>query len=157
MRIMIIETGELQQQDRRYQGEEPASIIDIEHDAFVRGWGPIRYDLTALRRNEDLLVQGTLAVDMECQCARCAEWFKNSVRVPAFIRAYALSSDNESIDLTDDIREDILLALPMNMVCADKCRGLCPGCGVNLNKQPCACNLGKSPTAWHVLDQLSLR
>ncbi|MBU4201056.1 MAG: DUF177 domain-containing protein [Verrucomicrobia bacterium] len=153
---MIIETGDLQQKDRRYTGEEPASILDIEHDQFVRGWGSITYDLTTQRLNEDLLVQGTLTADMECQCARCAEWSKNSLRVAGFVRSYSLSSANESIDLTDDIREDILLALPMKVVCSDTCRGLCPGCGVNLNKKPCACHPGKSPTAWHVLDQLPL-
>lgn len=151
---MIIETGELRQKARRYQGEEPASILDIEDDPFIRGWGPIVYDLTAQRLQADLLVQGTLATTMECQCARCAEWFKNSLRVPAFVRSYVLSSENESIDLTDDIREDILLSLPILAVCSDKCRGLCPGCGVNMNKQTCECRPGKATDAWHALDQL---
>ena len=153
---MIIETGKLQQKDRRYTGEEPASILDIEPDPFIRGWGSITYDLTAQCLNENLLVQGTLAADVECRCMRCAEWFKNSLWVPAFVRSYELSAKNESIDLTKDIREDILLALPMNVVCSGECRGLCSGCGVNLNKQPCVCHPDKSPAAWHVLDQFPL-
>lgn len=153
---MIIETRELRDRERSYKGEEPASILDLAADPFIRGGGGIRYALTARRLNDQLLVLGSLAVNLECRCARCAEWFRKNLRVPAFVRSYPLASENEAIDLTDDIREDILLALPINLVCADKCRGLCPGCGANLNKQACACPAGEPPAEWSVLDQLKL-
>ncbi len=153
---MIIQTGELGEREQRYTGEESVSILDLENDSFVRGEDAIHYDLTAHCLNDEMLVRGKLAVELICLCSRCADWFHNILRVPDFVRSYVLSSENEAIDLTGDMREDILLALPMNSVCSSECRGLCPGCGVNLNKQACACHPGKPPAAWNVLDQLTL-
>jgi uncharacterized protein len=43
------------------------------------------------------------------------------------------------IDLTPLIREQILLSLPLRPLCTEECRGLCAGCGVNLNKEACRC------------------
>jgi uncharacterized protein len=154
---MIIETGDLREKDRRYTGAEPFSILEIGHDQFVRGGSSVKYNLRAQRLNDELLVLGTLTVELECQCARCMEWFRKPIRVAGFVRNFTLLSENESIDLTGDIREDILLALPINLVCSAGCRGLCPMCGENLNKRKCACRPRGGSDAWNVLDQLKLK
>ena len=45
----------------------------------------------------------------------------------------------EEINLSPYIREQVLLALPMRPLCDDDCRGLCAGCGADLNYEPCRC------------------
>ncbi|PTL82433.1 DUF177 domain-containing protein [Vitiosangium sp. GDMCC 1.1324] len=47
--------------------------------------------------------------------------------------------DGKVIDLEPIIREQVLLALPMNAVCREECRGLCAQCGQNLNEKQCGC------------------
>lgn len=47
--------------------------------------------------------------------------------------------DGKTIDLDPVLREQVLLALPMDAVCKDDCRGLCSVCGQNLNEKDCAC------------------
>ncbi len=47
--------------------------------------------------------------------------------------------DGKTIDLDPIIREQLLLALPMNAVCREDCKGLCSQCGTNLNEAKCAC------------------
>jgi len=47
--------------------------------------------------------------------------------------------DGKTIDLDPILREQVLLALPMNLVCGETCRGLCPVCGENLNVKQCGC------------------
>jgi len=47
--------------------------------------------------------------------------------------------DGKTIDLDPIVREQVLLALPMDLVCREDCRGLCPSCGQNLNVEKCAC------------------
>ena len=154
---MIIQSGELQQRERKYEGELPASILELEGDPFLRAAGAIHYELQAQRLAQELLVRGALDVELECRCARCAEWFRCAVRVPAFLRSYELVTENESIDLTAYLREDILLALPMNQLCSEGCRGRCVVCGINLNKQTCvACHARQKTAAWDALDQLNL-
>lgn len=46
----------------------------------------------------------------------------------------------EEIDLAPLIREQVLLALPTRPLCSEECRGLCGGCGVNLNNEKCVCD-----------------
>jgi uncharacterized protein len=48
--------------------------------------------------------------------------------------------DGKKIDLDPILREQLLLALPMNAVCRDECRGLCMACGQNLNEKACGCD-----------------
>lgn len=47
--------------------------------------------------------------------------------------------DGKTIDLDPIVREQVLLALPMDVVCKDDCKGLCPMCGQNLNEKQCGC------------------
>ncbi|WP_338865261.1 DUF177 domain-containing protein [Myxococcus stipitatus] len=47
--------------------------------------------------------------------------------------------DGKTIDLDPIIREQLLLAVPMNIVCKDDCKGLCSQCGTNLNEAKCQC------------------
>jgi DUF177 domain-containing protein len=47
--------------------------------------------------------------------------------------------DGKTIDLDPILREQVLLALPMDVVCKDDCKGLCPMCGQNLNEKQCGC------------------
>ncbi len=49
------------------------------------------------------------------------------------------SFDGKTIDLDPILREQLLLALPMNVVCSEECQGLCPMCGQNLNEEKCGC------------------
>lgn len=49
--------------------------------------------------------------------------------------------DNDTLDITDIIRESILAVLPQKVLCRDDCRGLCPKCGKNLNQGQCDCDL----------------
>lgn len=47
--------------------------------------------------------------------------------------------DTVSIDLAEDVRQMIVLAIPLKLLCSDKCKGLCPHCGCDLNTRSCSC------------------
>jgi uncharacterized protein len=47
--------------------------------------------------------------------------------------------EGEGLFLADVLREQVLLALPMKVICRSDCRGLCPSCGANLNHEECRC------------------
>ncbi len=49
--------------------------------------------------------------------------------------------DGEELDITEDIRDMVILSLPMKPLCSDTCKGLCPKCGTNLNEEKCNCVL----------------
>lgn len=154
---MKIETGQLKEYPQRFTGEEPADILELDQENLLQVVSGVRYKLTAQRFATDLLVRGILEMDVCSRCARCGERCTQTVRDDDFACSYPLSSANELIDLTADIREAILLALPMNYVCSAACRGLCVQCGANLNKSPCACGQPRSATPWGMLDQVKIK
>ena len=153
---MKIETGQVRQRPRRFTGEEPATILELSPETQFQVIGDVRYALTAQRFDADLLVRGVLEVDIRSRCARCGEEITQTIRDGNFACSYPLNAANELIDLTVDIREAILLALPMKFVCSEACRGLCVQCGANLNKAPCACGKPRQTIPWGMLDQLKI-
>ena len=139
------------------QRHRQAAILELDQESQFKIIGDVRYTLTAQRFEADLLVRGVIEVDVRGRCARCGECFTQTIRDRDFTCSYPLSAANELIDLTADIREAILLALPMNFVCSEACRGLCVHCGANLNNAPCACGKSRDTSKWGVLDQLELK
>jgi uncharacterized protein len=128
--------------------------------------GPIReYEVSApvdvrvsyYRAGMDLFFEGALNAHTMATCARCAEQFRTSadrgfrfVLTPKSvgdedesglrIEDLELSTyDGAEVDLSPLINEQILLGLPTRPLCSDECRGLCPGCGTNLNQSSCGC------------------
>ena len=116
---------------------------------------PIVYRMDLQLIGERLVVRGAFTMPCDMECRRCAEIFSTSVQVSSFLRAYEISDGTETVDLTADIREDILLTLPSFPLCKDSCKGLCPQCGKNLNEGPCSCRPEPDVTGkWAILDEL---
>jgi uncharacterized protein len=63
---------------------------------------------------------------------------------------------NGGIELEDILREQVLLALPMQRVCSEACKGICPECGKNRNESDCGCAPTGGDTRWKALKNLSL-
>lgn len=155
---MIIEVDRIPSPEGlRCQGEEPASILGMESDPFFRLSKPVRYNFLVTRVADRVLVQGTIELDFEAACSRCSAFFTTSARDKSFLRDYEVTSDVKVIDMTDDIREGVLLSLPTFLLCSQECKGLCSICGKNLNEGACKCQRSTTTEKWSVLDQLQLK
>ena len=62
--------------------------------------------------------------------------------------------EGEGIELSDVLREEILLLLPAKRVCREECKGICPVCGQNRNQVECDCHLKVSDDRWAGLRNL---
>ncbi len=92
----------------------------------------------------------------ETQCARCLAPIDGKLDIPNFQVVLQIEKE-DTIDLTENIREDIILALSTRFLCKDSCKGLCPHCGKNLNKEKCACkDSEKDNGPWKVLNGFKL-
>ena len=153
MRIMV---ARIPEEGSPYKGDDPGSIMELGDDPAVKGVGDVQYELYAQLVSDELVVRGTLLLGLDLKCARCSEFFSTTVADSDFLRAYPASKDTESVDITADMREDLLLHIPAFPVCGEGCRGLCAQCGVDLNKSPCDCEVGERPNPWSALDNLDL-
>ncbi len=62
--------------------------------------------------------------------------------------------DNDSLDLEEVVREQVLLSLPEQLLCRDDCRGICPVCGTDLNSAECDCSKEEIDPRWAGLKEL---
>ena len=65
-----------------------------------------------------------------------------------------LSPDTVSIDLTEDVKEVVILSVPLKLLCKQDCKGLCPHCGTNRNKSLCDCKDDRIDSRWEGLANL---
>ena len=149
----------------------------------ILGQGPIReYHLEApvavsvefYRAGTELFFAGSLKTRTGAICARCAEEFDADTDRPfRFVlspKSIGYDADNlraedlefslyegTEVDLAPLIREQVLLALPTRPLCRDDCRGLCPKCGINLNRSTCSCVQDSFDPRLEALRSLKLR
>jgi len=64
--------------------------------------------------------------------------------------------DGEEISLEEILREQVLLALPVQRLCREECKGLCPSCGANRNQSVCACSPPEVENRWGALKDLKI-
>ena len=153
MKILV---ARIPEEGSHYEGSDPGSIMQVDHDPLIQEFGDVEYALYAQRVSGELVVRGTLCAPVEMRCARCSEIFSTTVAVSDFLRAYSAPEGIDSVDITEDLREEILLHVPGFAVCGEDCKGVCPECGANLNDSPCQCKKDDGPSPWSALDGLSL-
>ncbi len=99
------------------------------------------------RTSQGLLLQVKMQAFAEVECVRCLTRFPQKLDIN-FTDLYAFSPDSVTdsglllpetgkIDLESVVREEMILAMPINPVCRPDCKGLCPICGNDRNKTPC--------------------
>lgn len=136
---MKINLNDLPPEGAIIEGDLPPEILEATAEDSVRCDGPIHCRLRALVVSDELLVDGTLQAPLQLRCRRCDCRFAGKLDDLAYHYDLSLVSAPEYVDLTDDIREAIILAFPSYPICDPACKGLCPQCGANLNETTCEC------------------
>ncbi len=111
--------------------------LDLDTEV-IKLSGPIKAKAVISKSYDAISVALTLNAPMLIYCSRCLEEI-NSGFNKEFALHYAVDKLEPVIDLDPDIREEIILSYPINPLCDDDCKGLCPKCGHNLNKGGCNC------------------
>lgn len=153
---MIIRIDQLPEQGLHFEGTEPPEVLMLEQSAEFHPAGPLSYHLYVQLVDEMLIVRGNLSAEMKGCCARCTQIFSTTVSDSGFLRDYSDLQGAEEVDITEDLREAIVLNLPRFPLCDEACKGLCSLCGKDLNEGPCGCSEGKKGGAWDALDKLNL-
>ncbi len=121
---------------------------------------PVKATFHLEREANGVLANGVFTTTAVVQCSRCAE----PVSIPisdSFTVLFTEADDtsraedvelsasdldvgvmrDDRLDLTQLLRENILLNVPLQPLCRAECRGLCPQCGINLNESSCRCRI----------------
>ena len=101
----------------------------------VRLEEPISLSSFITKAKRELVVQADIRARVGFSCARCLQEFQRPIQTAAIL-SYEVGP-TDIVDITEDVRQEILLAYPMIPVCQEGCKGLCPVCGQNLNVAAC--------------------
>jgi len=118
---LIVDASRLDAEGEVLEGEIDAIDLDEE---FVHPFGGIRYRLEAQLFGTELLVRGHLEQDFDLVCSRCGKDFDTTVKVDDFTASFEIAENAPEVDLTDEVRESIILALPTYPVCEENCPGI---------------------------------
>jgi len=106
----------------------------------------------ANRENKQLLIQGSVDIEVGIPCGRCLEEVPTSIHFD--IDKELVISDNAiideemeetdyligfNLDVDKFVYAEILVNWPMKVLCSETCEGICKVCGMNLNKGACDC------------------
>ncbi|MFW5996898.1 MAG: YceD family protein [Verrucomicrobiota bacterium] len=137
-------------------GEITFTELDIPQSDRMEPAEALSLEITVHPVQGAVLAQGRAETVLRCRCDRCLTYFDYQLLVKNICHYYKLE-EVEHVDLTNDVREDILLSLPQQRIlCQEDCRGLCQLCGQNLNVRECGCDLSVNlGSEWDKLDELS--
>ncbi|NLZ62609.1 MAG: DUF177 domain-containing protein [Lentisphaerae bacterium] len=162
---LIFQLVDLRPEGVCLRGQISFADLDIQEEDRFSYPNPLEYDLllTPLGQNS-VLLRGTLQARIAIICDRCNCPGELLLQVDDVCHQYK-DAFGKVLDLTPDIREDILIIFPQHCLCREDCRGLCLQCGENLNVSSCTCDSAAEdlPAAaesqsdpWQGLDKLKL-
>ena len=155
---------------REYDLNEDIAGLDKDVEPTKPLVGKVRF----LRTGNGILVTGRLNSEVRMPCRRCLlpavvpvhldleEEFRPSINIVTGTElpigddedAATRTDEHHILDLTEVVRQGLLLAVPMSAVCRPDCNGLCPSCGANLNESACACEPEQEDPRLAVLREL---
>jgi len=158
---------------KRLEGDPAEFVLDVDG---ADGVEKVSADLAIQKSGEEYYCQGDVDATVRLECARCLKLFDGHFRGHtdfvvcsqehhAAQRELALDDeeyvcfqgDDLCVDLTEVIRQTIVLGISMMPLCSEDCRGLCVGCGKNLNEGDCTCRDDDIDSRWEGLQGLSGR
>lgn len=126
--------------------------------------GPIRVDGTIANGGDVLLLTAAEKFTYHGTCARCLKPVQLELTAHVDERYYPEGTEGleedaftykfDVVDVTDALRESLLLAIPARVLCKPDCKGICPVCGVDRNVTECHCDDHAIDPRWQKLEAL---
>jgi len=149
------------------------SAMAEELELMINGVGfgePIEATASIFKTGDEVIVEAQISTMVELECSRCLESFElylNS-KIKFIIQLLDINEAQDSndddflilpktvteYDLSDRVREALILETPLKPLCSESCKGLCPMCGTNRNENECNCTPDKNDERWDALKQL---
>ena len=129
---------------------EPAELDITETELPIDG--KIRIDGEISNVGDVLLLQARVSASVNRMCSRCLKEFTADSSAEVVEKFYPSGSpgvekdayvyEADIVDITEPLRESLLLAEPLKVLCKEDCLGICPVCGADRNTHPCSCDTG---------------
>lgn len=123
--------------------------LDIT-DTDLKVTAPIQVEGVVENAGDVILLKAEVKTEIERTCGRCLKVFTEPLAAQVVEKFYPAGAENiendafiyesDLLDITEPVRESLLLAVPLQSLCREDCRGLCPVCGADRNEGDCGCD-----------------
>ncbi|MBI4639399.1 MAG: DUF177 domain-containing protein [Candidatus Tectomicrobia bacterium] len=171
--MMLIDIDQIPEEGLKLEFQEPPTILEFE-DQGVRISGLVSIFCHVQKYRSTVFVRGRIFTVLEMECGRCLETFPYRLESELEVDYQPAPAQEESeeevvledkelltmyytgreINLTEAVRDQIALEIPIQPIFSEQCRGLCPTCGTNLNIASCHCAIEKVDPRWEALKSL---
>jgi len=158
---LLVNIRHLETRSLSLRGELTVEELDIDNrDEMIRVTRPLKYDLVVQKISRSILVQGTQQITLDCRCVRCLEPFAHRLELDGPVCLLELQGEdkvtveNDRVDLTPSLREDILLEFSRHPLCKPECRGLPRKQSRGEDRAVAAGQPGKVSPVWDGLNKL---
>jgi uncharacterized protein len=155
-------------------------LFEMTNQGECNFFAPIKTALRAIRIDDMIDVKGHINTLVRLPCGRCLKEYETPLKsrfdLTYVHRLPGIQEDEEQdeveisaaemgliyfegkdINLQDGIQEQVIMALPVKMLCRENCKGLCAGCGNDLNEGDCGCSRQHPDSRFAALKNLKLR
>lgn len=133
-----IKVAQIQDTGLHVDTQLEAEALAIEDKPDFKFSAPIKVALDLNKVDSTVIVSTKVAGKYLSICDRCLEPVEKKWGVD-FSLDIPVQKTTEFIDLNEEVRQEIILGLPIKILCKEDCKGLCLNCGVDLNKEQCKC------------------
>ncbi|MDR1122569.1 MAG: DUF177 domain-containing protein [Endomicrobium sp.] len=123
--IDFLKTGMIEVKNYKYEGDIGVKIqIAISFKAFLKS------------SKKSIYINGTTKGFVELECSRCLDLYEHLIEIPINT---SIKVEKGQVDIGEEVRQLLLLEMPMKPVCSEDCFGICKTCGRH-NKKNDSCD-----------------
>lgn len=164
-KTMRIQVGGLADGVYNYQLAADPSLLGLDE----RFQGQVNVDAAVEKSGTQVFLTAEVTAGASFVCDRCLSPVLVSLR-SSYRMCYVAEGSADSnvdpselqivppgfsvIDLHEDVRQTVVLSVPLKLLCSEKCKGLCPHCGTNWNVKTCTCEEMTADSRWEQLERL---
>jgi len=129
---------------------------------------PVRLVFNINKIGSEIYVRAEISATAKLVCDRCLEdymWpLQETINIvctadPGLAKndeddVYFITDAMKEVDITESIRQSLIIALPQKKLCQNNCKGLCSHCGINFNLATCQCKTEKTDPRWDELNKI---
>jgi len=151
--------------------ESPEGLnLEAEGATFEK---PVKVELLVSKSQDQLICRGKAITSVKLECSRCLIEYEQSLSSdldfvidlsgslektnPEEEDYFVADHSSNFFEIDALVREAIILSLPLKPLCSDACKGLCPICGIDLNRSQCDCVKESTDPRWDGLKGLLRR
>ncbi len=165
--MLTVNIATLREGQSKYEADVTAEEADVaDHKEFCH---PIRILHNFNKVGDEVFLKTSLSTQVDLACDVCLDEFTLDISDLVEIMltkdkelvergeedVYLVADSTTQVDITDSVRQSLLLAVPLRKVCREDCKGLCPTCGANLNDDPCSCSNEEIDSRWAGLKNIT--